>query len=75
MVSYPKIRRCFFCKKPQYSSKSVEEIWKTEWGRKIYYSHGTNHSNGVVISFKPNLDFEIESIIADKNGRYLLQKK
>lgn len=27
-----------------YSSKSVEEIWKAEWGGKIYYSHGTTHS-------------------------------
>ena len=27
-----------------------------------------------MILFKPNLDFEIESVIADKNGRYLLLK-
>ena len=57
-----------------YSSKSVEEIWKAEWGGKIYYSHGTTHSKGVMILFKPSLDFEIESILADKNGRYLLLK-
>ena len=57
-----------------YSSKSVEEIWKAEWGGKIYYSHGTTHSKGVMILFKPSLDFETESIFADKNGRYLLLK-
>ena len=34
-----------------HSSKSVEEIWKAEWGRKIYYSHGTTHSKGVMILF------------------------
>jgi len=57
-----------------YSSKSAKEMWKPEWGGKIYYSHGSTHSKGVMILFKPNLDFEIESVIADKNGRFLLLK-
>jgi len=35
-------------------------------------SHGTNHSRGVVILFKPKLDVNIEQIISDKNGRYIL---
>jgi len=35
-------------------------------------SHGTNHSRGVIILFKPKLDVNIEQIISDKNGRYIL---
>ena len=35
-------------------------------------SHGTNHSRGVMILFKPKLDVNIEQIISDKNGRYIL---
>ena len=34
--------------------------------------HGTNHSRGVMILFKPKLDVNIEEIISDKNGRYIL---
>ena len=34
--------------------------------------HGTNHSRGVMILFKPKLDVNIEQIISDKNGRYIL---
>ena len=35
-------------------------------------SHGTNHSRGVIILFKPKLDVNIEQIISDKNGRYII---
>ena len=35
-------------------------------------SHGTYHSQGVMISFRPKLDVNIEQIISDKNGRYIL---
>jgi len=34
--------------------------------------HGTNHIQGVMILFKPKLDINIEDIISDKNGRYIL---
>lgn len=37
-------------------------------------SHGTNHSRGVMILFKPNLDVNIEQIMCDKNGRYILSE-
>ena len=35
-------------------------------------SHGTNHSRGVMILFKSKLAVNIEQIISDKNGRYIL---
>ena len=34
--------------------------------------HGTNHSQGVMTLFKPKLDVNIEQIISNKNGRYIL---
>ena len=57
-----------------YSSKNTEDVWKAEWGGKIYFSHGTTHSKGVMILFNPKLNFEIHSATTDKNGRYLLLK-
>ena len=38
----------------------------------MHESHGTNHSRGVIILFRPKLDVNIEQIISDKNGRYIL---
>ena len=47
-------------------------VWKSEWGGKIYFSHGTNHSRGVMTLFNPKLDVLVDNIETDKKGRYLL---
>ena len=52
-----------------YSSAQNLKSWEAEWGGKMIGSHGTNHSRGV---FKSKLDVNIEQIISDKNGRYIL---
>ena len=57
-----------------YSTKSVETVWKSEWGGDVYYSHGTNHSRGTMILFNPKLPIHVDDIIADENGRFLLLK-
>ena len=54
------------------NAKCVEEIWRSEWGGKIHYSHGSSHSKGVMILFNPKLDFQLESTVTDKHGRYLM---
>ena len=43
-----------------------------EWGGKIVSSHGSSHSRGVMILFKPRLDVNFEKIIADNYGRCIL---
>ena len=55
-----------------YSTRDIETVWKSEWGGNICYSHGTNHSWGVMILFNPKLDIRRDHITADKNGKYLL---
>ena len=55
-----------------YSCAQNLKLWEAEWGGKMIGSHGTNHSRGVMILFKSKLDVNIEQIISDKNGRYIL---
>lgn len=55
-----------------YNSKESENTWRVEWGGKIVFNHGTNHSKGTMILFHPKLDFKIEKLITDKNGRYII---
>ena len=38
----------------------------------MYYSHGTNHSKGVLILISDKLQFELKSITEDNDGRYVL---
>ena len=40
----------------------------------MIYSHGTNHSKGVMILINPSVDCKIEKTICDKNGRFIIIK-
>ena len=52
-----------------YSDKTIENA---EWGGDICYSHGSKHSRGVMILFRPTLKAKNISITNDKNGRLLI---
>ena len=55
-----------------YSSPESIKRWETEWGSKTVSSHGSPHSRGVMILFKPCLDVDLEKIAADNFGRSIL---
>jgi exonuclease III len=57
-----------------YSSKESETLWANEWGGKVLYAHGSKHSRGVMILFKKELDFDIQSVKCDYNGRFILAR-
>ena len=46
----------------------MEKQWKGE----TFFSHGTNHSRGVLILAKDQLDFKLQSLKVDSQGRYVL---
>ena len=55
-----------------YSLRDTIGRWEAEWGGKILSSHGSSHSRGVMILFKPRLDVSIEKITSHDHGRYIL---
>ena len=55
-----------------YSRKEVEDIWNTQCNGKSFYSYGTNHSCGVMILIKDDLEFEVKSSVSDGKGRYIV---
>ena len=55
-----------------YSSREIENIWKTQWNGKIFLAHGSNHSCGVMIMIRRDLDFEEELCVCDENGRCII---
>ena len=57
-----------------YSSPQTIKLWEAEWGGKIVESHGSSHSRGVMILFKPKINVSIDNVIHDKNGRYILSE-
>ncbi len=57
-----------------HSSKDIEIIWSREWGGEIIYAHGSTSSRGVAILCPHNIEYKLDKIIADTNGRYLFVK-
>ena len=55
-----------------YSSKECENIWQTEWGSEVFFSHGTNRSKGTMILINPKIKCKVKKKICDKNGRYVI---
>ena len=50
----------------------MEHIWKKQWKGDMFFSHGTGHSKGVLILVKDQLDFKLQLIKVDSQGRYIL---
>ena len=40
-----------------YSIVDVEDIWRTQWRGKLCFAHSSNHSCGVMILVRSDLDF------------------
>ena len=57
-----------------YCSKELEHIWENEWGGKAFFSHSTNHSKGVMILINPSVNFKVEKVIPNKQGRFIILK-
>ena len=55
-----------------YNTQEVEDIWRTQWQGKLFYSHGSNQSCGVMILVRSDLEFNLTSIKADDYGRYII---
>ena len=45
--------------------------WEREWGGSFYTNHGTNHSRGILIGIKNNIDVKCEKVYNDNHGRLL----
>ena len=55
-----------------YCTATYENIWRTEWGGKTYFNHGSNHSKGVSILFDPRLQVIVKNEIKSEDGRILI---
>ena len=54
------------------STKEVEKVWKTQWQGDMFFSHGTVHSRGVLILVKNELEFKLNHVRQDSQGRFIV---
>ena len=58
-----------------YSTPDVETRWRSELeGSLIYFSHGTSHSRGVLVSIASKLNINICDFKIDRDGRFIIIK-
>ena len=55
-----------------YSTKEIEDEWRLSWDGDVCFSHGTNHSRGVMVLIDSKLDVQILNTIIDNEGRYII---
>ena len=53
------------------SEPNDENIWKSEWGGDMFFSHGSIHSRGVCILLNPSLNCIVKNIHKDQIGRII----
>ena len=63
-----------YCLQETFSKEDDEKIWSAEWGGQIIFSHGSDHSRGVCILLSANSGFSLNTVYADRDGRYIIAK-
>ena len=58
--------------KKTYNTVDVEDIWRTKWRGELFFAHGSNHSCGVMILVRSDLDFNPRTISCDDEGRSII---
>ena len=73
VFAYLREQKCdVFFLQETYCQKEDAKIWCSEWGGKIFLTHGTTHSKGACILLKPNLGVSLDNEYSDSEGRVVL---
>ena len=71
-TGYINVTKVLFFLHETHSSIQTEKMWRSEWGSKVLFSHGTSNSRGVAILFPNNIEYTIKKTISDTEGRFLI---
>ena len=52
--------------------RKKHKIWKSEWGNEIIFSDGESNARGVAILFNVKGEYEIQNVMKDRHGRYMI---
>ena len=55
-----------------HTTASVETVWNKEWKGASFFSHGSSSSRGCCILIRNGVDFKVQTVVADNDGRYIL---
>lgn len=62
----------FYLLQETHSTPEDQRVWTSEWGGKVFFSHGRSNSRGVAILLDRNSDLTVTGSWSDENGRLLI---
>ena len=71
-IIYTKKELDIVCLQETHSKKKDSKRWKSEWGGRIFFSHGESNSRGVAILIRKNVQVKMKRSHIDESGRYLI---
>ena len=55
-----------------HSTRNDEKNWHKQWRGKLFFSHRTSNSTGVLVGFREGLEYSVNKDFNDNNGRTLI---
>ena len=71
MVKHSSVNSIFILQET-HSTTHDEKNWSKQWRGKLFFSHGTSNSMGVLVGFRKGLDYSVNKEAKDNNGRILI---
>ena len=72
IFNYYRVRSNLLCLQETHSDNLTEDLWKSEWGGEIYFSHGSTCARGVCILIHPSLPYRVVKSSSDMDGRFMI---
>ena len=57
-----------------HSQERSEIQWKNEWDAKIFYSHGSRNSCGVMVLIRNKFNCTVKKTVSDPSGHFIILK-
>ena len=54
------------------STPNDEKNWRKQWRGKLFFSHETSNSTGVLVGFREGQECSVNKEVNDNNGRILI---
>lgn len=61
----------FYLLQETHSTPESGFLWASEWGGRIFHSHGASNSRGVAIMLDRDVDYKMGSVVRDTEGRFV----
>ena len=71
MVKHSSVNSIFMLQEA-HSTPNDEKNWRKQCRGRLFFSHRTSNSTGILVGFREGLDYSVNKEVKDNNGRILV---